>query len=249
MANLLNQLFPALEGQNLISSAAENVGDTLREIYSLRPQAKYASGARCMLKINGELAAFATAISWRINTETREIRTIDNPLPVELVPTMVSVEGTIGGLRLPGQSPTQNLIMPDVLSFLFHKYITIEVRDSKTDQLLFLTGKAQITSRAEELKAEALGSITLAWKAIGWRDERDPEPPNIIESRVSESPDVTLQKMAKVTPPEISPLLPTAALPPTAVKAIDDAKKAAGAGVPEAKQVLVKYLPQVKRLF
>lgn len=247
MANFLNQLFPALEGsQSIVSGAAENVGDTLREIYSLRPQAKYASGARCTLKINGELAAFATAISWRITTETREIRTIDNPLPVELVPTMVSVEGTIGGLRLPGQSPTQNLIMPDVLSFLFHKYITIEVRDSKTDQLLFLTGKAQITGRMEELKSESLGSIALTWKAIGWRDERDPILPEMPkESPIPAIPAIDLQKIAVPGAPEISALIPTKSLPPTAVKAIYDAQSA---GVPVAKNVFVPYIPIIKKL-
>lgn len=234
MANFLNQLFPALEGsQSIVSGAAENVGDTLREIYSLRPQAKYASGARCTLKINGELAAFATAISWRITTETREIRTIDNPLPVELVPTMVSVEGTIGGLRLPGQSPTQNLIMPDVLSFLFHKYITIEVRDSKTDQLLFLTGKAQITGRMEELKSESLGSIALTWKAIGWRDERDPET-----TKKNAKDTYTAAAISAPTIPSI-PTIPSSlstALPPTVVKQADDARKAVEADTPVAKE-------------
>lgn len=146
-------------------------------IISTKPTAKYATGARTVLKINNKIVGFAFSVSWRINTEYMENRTIDDYLPNELIPFRVSVDGTIGTFHIPGQSATTNLIQADVLSFLFHKYITIEVRDSATDQLLFYTNKAVITSRAESLQSEQLGTVQLSFKAIGWKDEREPEIP------------------------------------------------------------------------
>lgn len=146
-------------------------------IISTKPTAKLATGARTILKINNKVVGFAFSVSWRINTEYMENRTIDDYLPNELIPFRVSVDGTIGTFHIPGQSATTNLIQADVLSFLFHKYITIEVRDSATDQLLFYTNKAVITSRAESLQSEQLGTVQLSFRAIGWKDEREPELP------------------------------------------------------------------------
>lgn len=151
-------------------------------IISSKPTAKLVTGARTVLKINNKIVGFAFSVSWRITTEYAENRTIDDYLPAELIPLKVSVDGTIGTFHIPGQSATANLIQADVLSFLFHKYITIEVRDSATDQLLFYTNKAVITSRTESLQSEQLGTVQLSFKAIGWKDEREPEMPVGAES-------------------------------------------------------------------
>src|SRR5689334_2757227 len=123
-------------GQSILDNA---IGGNLSGIFSTRPVAKYSSGARCVLKINGKLVGFAFGITWRINTTYTEINTIDDVLPAELVPQRITVEGSLSALHIPGQNATTEMWQPDVLSFLFHQYIRIEVRDSQTDQLLFLT--------------------------------------------------------------------------------------------------------------
>lgn len=158
--------------QQLLDNVASNVSG----IISTRPTAKYASGARCILKINNEIAGFAFGVSWRITTMATEINTIDDYFPYELAPQRIQVEGTISALHIPGQSAGTKLWQPDSLSFMFHKYITIEVRDIVTDDILFLTTKAVITSRAEDLKVDQLSSVQLSFKAIGFRDEREPTP-------------------------------------------------------------------------
>lgn len=146
-------------------------------IFSTRPVAKYSSGARCVLKINNNLVGFAFGITWRINTLYTEINTIDDYVPAELAPQRVTVEGTISALHIPGQSATASFWQPDLLSFLFHKYITIEVKDSQTDELLFYTSNAVIVSRTEDIKVDQLSNVTLSFKAIGWRDEKEPDFP------------------------------------------------------------------------
>src|SRR5690606_5632640 len=113
-----------------------------------------------------------------INTLNTEITTIDDPLTVELVPQRLTVDGSISALHIPGQSATTELWQPDVLSFLFHQHVSIEVRDSQTDALLFYTNKAAITSRQEDIRVDQLASVTLTWKAIGWKDEKSPETPD-----------------------------------------------------------------------
>jgi hypothetical protein len=163
---------------NIAQQLTDNIAGQASGILSTRPTAKYSSGARCILKVNDKVVGFAFGISWKITTQNTEIMTIDDYLPYELAPQRVFVEGTISALHIPGQSATVELWQPDVLSFLFHKYISIEVRDSQTDQVLFATRKAVITSKVEEVKVDQLSNVSLSWKAIGWLDERKPELPD-----------------------------------------------------------------------
>ena len=152
-----------------------NVNSSLSGIFSAKPTAKYASGARCLLKVNSKLCGFAFNVSWRVTTQVSEINTIDDYMPHELAPQRITVEGTISALHIPGQGVGAQLWQPDILNFLWQQYITIEVRDSATDQVLFYTGKAMITSRSEDIKVDSLANVSLTWRAIGYRDERMPE--------------------------------------------------------------------------
>ena len=154
---------------------AENALSNFGGVFSLKPVAKYASGARTTLRVNGKIIGFAFGISWTINTTQTEIRTVDNYSPYEYAPKHVDVSGSISMLHIPGASATYELIQADITSFLVHRYITIEVRDSATDELLFFTNKAVITSKAENIGVDSLANVVLQFKAIGWKDEREPE--------------------------------------------------------------------------
>lgn len=137
--------------------------------------ARFASGARVILRVNNQLVGFAFAISWRINTIQDEIFTIDDYEPYELAPNRITVEGSIGAFHIPGKGASAELMQSNVLSFMTHRYISIEVRDAQTNDLLFHTSKAAIVSRAEDIRADQLGTMTLQWKAIGWQDEKEPK--------------------------------------------------------------------------
>jgi hypothetical protein len=161
----------------IAQSLLDNVTSNISGIFSTRPTAKYLSGARCILKIDGNVCAFAFGISWRIVTNYIEINTIDNYEPVELAPQRITVEGTISALRVPGESPTYQLWQSHRLSFLFDNYIDIEVRDSKTDLIIFKANKAIITSRSEDIRVDQLANMSLTWKAVGFMDEVKPTLP------------------------------------------------------------------------
>ena len=169
-----------------------------RNLLTTRQSAKFMTGARIVLRINGRVAAFAFGVSWNIEHDVKEINTIDDYFPYELIPNRLTCNGTLSGFRIPGQSPTQELIQADALSFLMHKYVTIEVRDSATDNLLFFTSKAMITSRAEEYRAENIGQITLKWKAIAYKDEK---PPKLPTSLTQTAPSPIRPAQADALPP------------------------------------------------
>ena len=159
------------------NNVAANVASNFGNIFSLKPTAKYLTGARTVIKVNGNLVGFAFSVSWQISTDVTEIRTIDDPIAYELAPRQISVSGTIGGFIIPGKSPQAELLQTDLANFLMNKYITIEVRDSATDTIIFKTNRAMVTSSSGTTGAEKPAEMSLTWKAVGWQAETPPTPP------------------------------------------------------------------------
>jgi len=147
------------------------------EVFSTKPRAKYAAGARTIIRVNGKPLAFAFSVSWNIQTQQTPIRTIDDFLPYEYAPKFIEVTGKISGWHIPGEGPTALDIQQNILSFLFHRYITVEVRDRTTDALLFFASNAVIVSRSESINVDDLARMELEFKAIGWKDEKEPRTP------------------------------------------------------------------------
>ena len=156
-------------GQNLLS----NIG----AVATLKQEAKYHTGPRCVIKINGKLIGFAFSVSWNIQTDNQEIRTIDDYFPAELAPRQIAVSGTLGTFVIPGRSATAELLQSNALAFLQNKYITIEISDSATGSSLFKTNKAVITGQQTSIQSEQVSVTQLSWKAIGWQHEAAPEEP------------------------------------------------------------------------
>lgn len=179
---------PSAGRQSLVNRVVDNVASSaLSGIISTKPTARYSSGARCILKINGKLCGFAFGISWRIQTQATEIQTIDNVFPHELAPQRIVVDGTISALHIPGQGVGIQLWQPDMLNFLFQQYISLEVRDVNSNDLLFKSDKVMIVSRQEDIKVDQLSSVQLSWRAIGFQDERTPEIPNDHDKSTTEA--------------------------------------------------------------
>lgn len=177
---------PLSRGVGAIANPRKIIADAItsnsNNILSTRPQGRYMHGARCKIKINGRIAVFAFAVSWNIRTEQDEVWTIDEYTPYEYAPKRITVEGSIGSFRVPSKSPSKEQQQSNILSFLFHKYITIEVRDWQTDELLFYAPKAVITTRSEDFRAGELATMQLNWKAIGFQDEMKPDMPKSPDS-------------------------------------------------------------------
>lgn len=177
------------ESFKLDQALANNTVGSVGSIFSIKPVAKYFTGARCVLKVNNEIVAFATGISWSIQTAVEEILTVDSYMPYELAPSRIEVSGTISGFRIPGKGPNilgyerngffdfgdaaPKLLQSDFVSFLHQKYITIEVIDSQSDNLIFRTNKAMVTRRSESVRTGSMAELSLEFRAIGFVDERN----------------------------------------------------------------------------
>lgn len=157
-------------------TALENFGSSVGSVFTLKPQAKYLTGARTILRINGNVVAFAFSVSWSARTEATEIYTIDDALPWEIAPKRIEVSGTLGLFQLPGQSPLVSRFQSDPATFLMNKYISIEVKDSATDAIIFKAGSAMVTGQQGEIGSEQMGRMTLTWRAVGWQAENPPTP-------------------------------------------------------------------------
>lgn len=166
------------ENGGLLGALTSGLKDAVDSVIPpLRGYGPYMTGSRAIVKINHKLYGFAFAVSYTINTTYEENWAIDSYVPVELMPTKISVSGTLGAFYVPGRSPTKSLIQANLSSFPMHKYITIEISDQATGQIIFKTERAMITSKTQSLEAGTLSVTQLTWKAIGWRDEMIPAVP------------------------------------------------------------------------
>lgn len=179
----MSQVKNAFTDQGTLSGAVGGLAESLvnSAVGSASPlnnYARYMSGARAIIKVNGKLFGFAFGVNYNISTPHDEVWTIDDWTPYELAPQRIQISGTMGLFHIPGKGPTAELVQANVLSFLMHKYITIEITDQTTGQKIFKTERAVITNKNQILQAGDLSTIQLTWKAIGWLDELTPKYPD-----------------------------------------------------------------------
>ena len=172
MASIKNAITEGGTLTGAVSGLADSVlNSAIGGLSPLNNFGRYMSGARAIIKVNDRLFGFAFAVNYNINTEYAENQTIDDYIAYELMPTRVTVSGTMSMFHVPGKGPTNQLVQANVLSYLMHRYITIEISDQTTGQTIFKTNKAVITNKAQSLQVGELSTIQLSWKALGWIDE------------------------------------------------------------------------------
>lgn len=172
MADVKNAI---TEQGSLIGSATglvENIAQgAIASASPLNNFARYLTGNRAIIKVNDKLFGFAFGVTYTINTDYVENATIDSPIAYELMPTRITVNGTLSMFHIPGKGPTKQLVQSNIMSFLLHRYITIEISDQTTGQVVFKTNKAVITGKTQNIQAGEISTIQLTWKALGWVDE------------------------------------------------------------------------------
>ena len=178
MANVKNAFTDSGTLTGSVGELAESlINSAAGAISPLNNFGRYMTGARAIIKVNGKLFGFAFGVNYNIATPHEEVWTIDDWTPYELAPQRISISGTLGMFHIPGKGPTRELVQANVLSFLMHKYITLEITDQMTGQKIFKTERAVITNKNQILQAGDISTIQLSWKAIGWIDELMPKYP------------------------------------------------------------------------
>ena len=133
------------------------------------------TGARAILKLDGNVSVFATSVSYSIDTEYKEIQTIDTSLAEELVPTRISVSVTCTNLRIPAESASVLALQPTILNHLHQGYISIEIVDRLTGETMLFVPKAMLIRRDGVIGTRGLAQETWTMTGIGYWDERPPE--------------------------------------------------------------------------
>ena len=173
-----NPIDTGIFSSNNISGVANDLlNSAVGGLSPLNNFGRYMTGSRAIIKINDKLFGFAFGVTFNIDTAQSEIWTIDDWTPFELAPRKISVDGTLSMFHIPGKGPSAELVQSNVMSFLFHKYITIRIEDQTTGQKIFETRKAVITNKRQTLRAGEISTIELSWKAIGWIDDITPNYP------------------------------------------------------------------------
>jgi len=121
--------------------------------------------------------AFATDVSYSLDTEFKVIREIDNSLPAELAPSLISVQVVASGLRFPFGTPTMTRLSPTILNIMTQPYVTIELRDRQTDATILYVAKAQLIRRGGRVSSRGMGTETWTFLGISFWDERNPSAP------------------------------------------------------------------------
>jgi hypothetical protein len=148
---------------------------------------KIHTGARAIVKINNELMVYALAVQYQVVTEYKPIQGIDNPLPEELAPVNIEVSCILTNLRVPRQSASILALQPTMLNLMHQGYVSIEIRDRVTNDVMLYIPKAMLIKRTGAISARATGGETWFFVGIGYWDERDPEKASV---GVSNSPNL-----------------------------------------------------------
>jgi len=179
----------------LENAAGSLLNSALGSVSPFNNFGKYFTGSRAIIKVNDNLYGFAFGVTFNVETSVDEINTIDDYTPYELAPNRIRVNGTLSMFQVPGKGPTKDNVQANVLSFLFNRYVSIEISDQTTGQKIFETRKAMITSRKQTIQAGELSTITLEWKAIGFIDETTPFYPTNFDGK-----DVDLSPLSAIPP-------------------------------------------------
>lgn len=141
----------------------------------------YFTGARAKLMINGNTIGAALEVSWTVNSSMQEVRTIDNFLPVEIVPGQMSIKATLKRVVDPRRTLGGDGLYPTIQSYLHQPYAQIEIRD-RLGASIFLA-KGMFTDLQGSVANGQLGVESLSFVGYYWREnvsqDFNPDPAGV----------------------------------------------------------------------
>jgi len=126
-------------------------------------------GAGVILRINGSVVGFATALSFSRSQNIKVIHEIDNPFARELAPTTYSVSGSLGGFRVRDQGGLDGPGIMDIStiqSFFYQKYAVIEVVDRLSNKVLYTIQKVLFENDSWTVQARGIITFSANFRGI-----------------------------------------------------------------------------------
>ena len=90
---------------------------------------EFSTGARSKIRLNGKLIGAATDVSWSVDANFEPLQTIDNYMPVEIIPHQCVVKAELRSFIHPDYSPASQHMFTILQSYLHTPTVTIEIMD------------------------------------------------------------------------------------------------------------------------
>jgi len=130
-------------------------------------QAVSLSGSLVKVYISGSLFTNVQSVNYTIDYGINEIGGVDSPFPQEVVPTRISVTGTISGLVIKGAGGLQGAgVTSKIIDVMNQSYVSIRIVDRHTDQNLLFVAQAMITNESVSVSAKGLARSSFGFKGI-----------------------------------------------------------------------------------
>jgi hypothetical protein len=131
-------------------------------------------GAGVKLYINGAPYARVSSLSINIATPRRDLKTVDTLSPWELLPTALSVSGTLQIYRLHNDGGAEGAGMSGGLAKLpREKYFSLLVINSLTDTVIFQSQNCSVDSQSWDIPAKSYITGRIAFSALDYNNEAE----------------------------------------------------------------------------
>lgn len=128
--------------------------------------------AKVLVYVNGKLFGRCTRFSWGSQTPGREIQVIDTMHPVELAPTTVKVNWTMGVLRTIGDGGLQGVGMVSQQSELsLDRYFTLQLVERTSGLTVFRCDLCNTNAEQWDITAKGEMAGTANGSGILWVNE------------------------------------------------------------------------------
>lgn len=129
-------------------------------------------GANALCYLNGILVGRVSRFDYDYTVTVQEARGLDFPMPFELMPGMIQIDGTLKLFRLSGDGGTQGMgMLPQVNDFSRLKYATVTIVDRTNGTAFFKSDLVLGTKESWGVPAKGLVEGSLTFKAIAFSNE------------------------------------------------------------------------------
>jgi hypothetical protein len=130
------------------------------------------AGASVVLLVNDVNYGRVIGIDWDVTTPIEELRGVDSPQPYELANSTTSVGGTLSVLRTLGDGGAEGAGMTAPLIDVGKtRYVSLTLLERRTQQVLFQTKRAAISSQSWTVPLRGIISGTITFISIDYSNE------------------------------------------------------------------------------
>ena len=129
---------------------------------------EFGTGARSKIRINGKLIGAATDVSWSVEGNFEPLQTIDNYMPVEILPHQCVIKAELRSFIHPDYSPAGDHMFTILQAYLHTPTATLEVKD-RMGNLIF-AARGSFTSMRGNVSVKQLSTYSVSFMGYYFRD-------------------------------------------------------------------------------